>query len=675
MTDRLTGLALTGIMTLGLTGCGPESNNTPAVAPDFLVGEMVRTAYDGTSDDLLTGGLGLEGLQSATPPPFKNPDTPTPAELRRYAIHTNYRALIDTTSAGGFGRIYGPNVGNSDPSGKVAGVEYLSFMKLSPDHQNVTLMVQIPESFNRDKPCLITGPSSGSRGIYGAIGTTGEWALKKGCAIAYTDKGTGTGFHYLTSGKVFDLQGRLIDAVTAGDRSSFTVPLTPELKDYNEKFPHRVAVQHAHSGLNDEINWGKYVLSSIKFAFYVLNRELADGQTKFTPENTLVISSSISQGGNSSLLAAEQDSEGLIDAVAVAEPNLPLPQGSAFAIQMGDQPPFRAHSKHLYDYSTFLNLYQPCAVLTKQALSAPFGAGANPMAKQFLEGHCGLLHTRGLLTSDTTEGQIAESAAKIRDMGVLEETLDLGPINVAIKLWAAIAVDYGNAYGRFSALDNLCGLSYAKLSPTGQGVAQSQAEMAATFSQSGGIAPVAGLVFAPTELKLPLDYGICYRDLVTGDSGESQRVQKGMTETHHTADLKGLPTIIVHGQSDALIHVNHSSRAYLGLNHLVEGDKSNLRYYEVANAHHFDAFNAYPGMNSRFVPLHHYFSASLDLMYDHMTTGAPLPDSQVVWTTPRAIDDKGQVEDLGQKHLTGIMKTADEPRIKIEQGIVKIPVQ
>ncbi|MBL4801867.1 MAG: D-(-)-3-hydroxybutyrate oligomer hydrolase, partial [Emcibacter sp.] len=298
-----------------LLGSCEMNNNDLAQAPDFLVGDMIRLQYDGKTDDLLTGGLGLQGIQSQTPPTYKNPTKPTPAELRRYAIYSNYRALIDTTSAGGFGRIYGPNIGNQNPEGKIAGVEYLSFMKLSPDHQNVTLMVQIPDHFDVENPCLITGPSSGSRGIYGAIGTVGEWALNKGCAVAYTDKGTGTGSHYLTLGKTFDLQGQLIDAVTAGERSSFTLPLTPELKEYNEEFPHRVAIQHAHSGLNDEVNWGKYVLSSIEFAFYVMNKELAQGSVKFTPDNTLVISSSISQGGHSSLLAAEQDTRGLIDAV------------------------------------------------------------------------------------------------------------------------------------------------------------------------------------------------------------------------------------------------------------------------------------------------------------------------------------------------------------------------
>ena len=35
------------------------------------------------------------------------------------------------------------------------------------------------------------------------------------------------------------------------------------------------------------------------------------------------------------------------------------------------------------------------------------------------------------------------------------------------------------------------------------------------------------------------------------------------------------------------------------------------------------------------MPLHVYFFQALDLMYDHLTKGTPLPPSQVVRTTPR----------------------------------------
>ena len=63
---------------------------------------------------------------------------------------------------------------------------------------------------------------------------------------------------------------------------------------------------------------------------------------------------------------------------------------------------------------------------------------------------------------------------------------------------------------------------------------------------------------------------------------------------------------------------------------------SALRYYEVTNAQHFDTFiDLLPGYDNRIVPLHVYFNQALDLMYAHLKTGAPLPASQVVHTTPR----------------------------------------
>ncbi|MBS1133329.1 MAG: D-(-)-3-hydroxybutyrate oligomer hydrolase, partial [Burkholderiaceae bacterium] len=46
-----------------LTGGSPTVNTKPA-----YVGTIVTTTYNGSTDDLLTGGLGWDGLQSATPP-------------------------------------------------------------------------------------------------------------------------------------------------------------------------------------------------------------------------------------------------------------------------------------------------------------------------------------------------------------------------------------------------------------------------------------------------------------------------------------------------------------------------------------------------------------------------------------------------------------------------------
>ena len=103
-----------------------------------------------------------------------------------------------------------------------------------------------------------------------------------------------------------------------------------------------------------------------------------------------------------------------------------------------------------------------------------------------------------------------------------------------------------------------------------------------------------------------------------------------------TGRLRGKPALIVHGRADALIPVNHASRAYYGANQLAEGNgHRKLSYIEVTNAQHFDAFLGFPGYAERFVPLHVYLIRALNAMYDHLTTGAALPPSQVVRTVPR----------------------------------------
>jgi hypothetical protein len=68
--------------------------------PGFLWGEINHTLYDGFTDDLLTGGMGHEGIQSDVPPGFADALQPTPAELRRRAIYESYRGLNDRTPGG-----------------------------------------------------------------------------------------------------------------------------------------------------------------------------------------------------------------------------------------------------------------------------------------------------------------------------------------------------------------------------------------------------------------------------------------------------------------------------------------------------------------------------------------------------------------------------------------------
>ncbi|MFB9068288.1 3-hydroxybutyrate oligomer hydrolase family protein [Pseudofulvimonas gallinarii] len=75
-----------------------------------MFGPVRETGHRG-ADDLLSAGLGLGGLRSPAPA-FADPLAPTPAELRRRAIHANWNGIADLGPLGGFGSVYGavPNV-------------------------------------------------------------------------------------------------------------------------------------------------------------------------------------------------------------------------------------------------------------------------------------------------------------------------------------------------------------------------------------------------------------------------------------------------------------------------------------------------------------------------------------------------------------------------------------
>ena len=97
-----------------------------------------------------------------------------------------------------------------------------------------------------------------------------------------------------------------------------------------------------------------------------------------------------------------------------------------------------------------------------------------------------------------------------------------------------------------------------------------------------------------------------------------------------------MPAMFVTGRNDDILPPNFTSRAYFGLNNVVDGSISQLRYYEVTNAQHLDAFNAFPRLQrDKYIPLHRYFIQAMDLMYAHLRNGAALPPSQVVHTMPR----------------------------------------
>jgi hydroxybutyrate-dimer hydrolase len=621
-------------------------------APGFIRGPILCATYDGVTNDLLTAGLGKSGLQGAAPA-FVDQNNPTAAELRKRAIYNNYRALVDITTNGGYGSLYGPNIdSNGAPTlgeGRIAGEECLAFADDGTGRKNVTLMVQIPRgnpaparNFDPANPCIVAAPSSGSRGVYGAIATAGEAGLKLGCAVAYTDKGTGMGTHDLQNDTVNLINGLRASASSAGDASNFTAEATAaELIGFNAATPNRFAFKHAHSQQNPERDWGKNVLQSIRFAFFMLNERFSH----ITKRNTVVIASSVSNGGGASLQAAERDEGKLIDGVVVGEPQIqPVPRAS-LRIERGGVP-VAAQAKGLFDYTTVANLFQVCASQSSDLAASPFGF---LIVASRAQARCAALKEAGLIGGTTTEEQADQSLAALRAAGWEPES-DL----IHASHWAlatpAIAVTYANTYGRSSVLDNLCGFSFGATNASGDPMAAPSANVAQIFAQGNGIPPTNGIniinnnsaggpkldavSFSPNNIQ---DYNtpgaLCLRSLK-----DSKHVNQGIERVRADGDLNGKPTVIVHGRADALVPVNHTSRPYVGLNRLAERSDSKVHYYEVTNAQHFDAFLSIPGYDTRFIPLHYYFGRAVKLMYDHLKDGTPLPPSQVVRTVPRGGD-------------------------------------
>ncbi|MFS0756329.1 3-hydroxybutyrate oligomer hydrolase family protein [Noviherbaspirillum sp. 1P10PC] len=626
--------------------------------PEFI-SDIGIASYDGATDDLLTAGLGKTGLLAAAAPGYADKANPTAAELRRNAIYNNYRAVIDASANSGFGAMYGPNVDKNGVAGagegKIAGKEYITYVGDSSGRRNVTLMVQIPSTFDKAKPCIVTGASSGSRGVYGAIGTAGEWGLKNGCAVAYTDKGTGTGLHTLDDDTVNLRNGLRATAAVAGKDSLFTAALPgTTAAALNAQLPNRIAFKHAYSRQNPEKDWGRNTLDAVAFAFYALNEEYGSGAAGqksrvITPANTTVIASSISNGGGAALLAAEQDRLGLIDGVAANEPQIQPRKPDGYTIQQAGVA-VGAQGKPLYDYSSFAAIYQPCI------------AGN--------AGRCTSLVQKGLLTGGDLASQQADARKRLRDYGW---TADSDAFQTALAAAAGgafagfnantnflVTVTYANAYGRFTPADKVCGFTFAKTDGAGAPAALTAEERAQSFASQNGIignpvyedsvggakAYALGISPSTSRADQSLDGALCLRSLMTGRdpvtnnalSGslaeQSNRVRAGIAEVLASGNLRGKPAVIVAGRSDHLVPVNHASRAYLGLNSSVEGAASKLRYVEVTNANHFDLFSTY--VPATIVPMHVYLFRALDAVYANLNGSAALPASQVVRTVPRA---------------------------------------
>ncbi len=673
-------------------GCSIEDDdggNEPNVLPTGIT-ELSVTAYPATAlgsgstaatQDLLTAGIGKTGLGSGTAPTYADPLNPTALELRRNAIHSNYRAILDPSANGGYGRLYGPNIdnagGDTRGEGLIPGKEYIAVIDDAAGRKRVVVAVQIPTSFDINNPCIVAGPSSGSRGVYGAIGSSAEWGLKRGCAVALTDAGKGIGLYDPSDDSVNKIDGTRATRSAAGSQSFFAADVTEATRiSFNANFPNRVAVKHAHSQQNPEKDWGSDTLQSIRYALYALNQEYGtplvgtSKQVRFRANNTLVIAGSVSNGGAAVLRAAELDNEGLIDGVVTSEPSAQPASVSGYGVQFaGAAVPVMG--RPLLDYFTVANLYQPCAALAPTAAMTELTiynymtlTGMNARATN----RCAALASKGLVTGSTTALQAANALQKLRDYGFSADNDTMHNAHYGLGNAPIITMMYANAFGRVPMTENLCGLSAAQVDAAGNVVPLTPATKAQSFAVANGTvngtpasvvsnASVGGakswaFALSPSSgtADFALDSALCLRALVTGKDSvsgadltaattptlaQSQAVRAGMTEALLTGNLRGKPTLIVTGRSDALVPINHSARAYTAFNRSIEGAASQLSYIEVTNAQHFDTFLPFSGFDTRFVPLHGYFNRAMDAMYNKLKNGTALPASQVVRTTPR----------------------------------------
>ncbi|MDN3640111.1 3-hydroxybutyrate oligomer hydrolase family protein [Simiduia curdlanivorans] len=613
-----------------------------AKKPSFAIDQISELQVDGINDDLVSAGLTLNQLRTKLAP-AEDSANPTASELRRGAYHQNYQSLLALAEQDGYGQAYAQAMQTDN---LVAGSEYLLPVRYSDHSIAAMLMVQVPTHFDGKNPCLVVTASSGSRGIYGAVGVVGAWALHQGCAVASTDKGTGTGFHWLTENLAQSTTGQ-VKTGSAID-SHFHAKGSSKLDALIDQYPHRIATKHAHSGKKIEQEWGQFTLQAAQLGFYVLNQYHRDKQQAgyFTRANTLTLGAAISNGGAAVLQAAELDQDGWLDAIVVSEPNVFLPSNFSYRLN-GATKTTRSLPHRAIEYA----LYGACASLA-ETVDSPLSAMQLPYFTGHFANRCEQLKNLGLIQGEDQQALAQAALVKMQQVGLAPEAHTLLMTSSAIGLWESIAVNYTNSYLGSSVEDHLCQLSYAFVDQTGQPIATPEAVRNHLFASSSGIIPTSGLHIindqsqeGPRSLYFSknqagqLDYGLtnmlCLKQAINSPDFDAQ-----VNQLAFSGDLHGKPALIVQGGSDNLIDPSQHSRAYLDLNYHAEGNKSQLRYIEVDRGQHFDAFLNYPPLRTYYTPLHGFFEQALDIMLAHLNSAKPLPPSQRILTEP--LDDMNQ---------------------------------
>lgn len=591
--------ALAALAIAACTTTGPRAGQEPS--PMF---SALRVTEHRGSDDLLTAGLGGDGLRAVAAPAFADAEHPTAIELRRRALWSNWRGIADLGPGSGYGEVYGSTV-------SVPGREFSALATVPGASQPHRVLVQVPDAFDTGRRCVVVTASSGSRGIYGSVAVAGAWGLPKGCAVAYTDKGAGSDYFDLDAG-----QGARADG-TLGARAD-ALAFAPDTSATSG-----VAFKHAHSRDNPEADWGRHVQQAARFALQSLDSAFP-GAAPFTFANTRVIAVGISNGGGAVLRAAEIEGSGSdagwLDAVVAGEPNITV-----------------AGARPLYDYSTQAALLMPCALLDPSLAPLPQPPVTAQVAP-FWTLRCTMLKGAGLVEGADAAAQARSALAQLRASGWTDAALRAGALSAGFDVWRAVAVTYASTYGRYGAGEHPCGYDFAALNPDFSPRPASAAERASWWADGSGIPPGAGVGIVERRITPPdVTFGglQCLRALWTGDGADAERVRRGIGEITAGLPRAGLPVVVIHGLDDGLIPPAFSSAPYVARAQTAGRD---VRYWQLRNVQHFDGFLGLPDYAARYLPLLPYVYAALDRVNAHLDGRAALPADAVIVSTPRGAD-------------------------------------
>lgn len=625
--------------------------------PIFEAEPVYRGAPD---DDLLTAGFGLDGL--------KNAILPAGVSARAAAIHKDFRDLVDVSAEGGFEDI----IPGGAEALRVNGWEHSALVQLPGSGHAIGIRVLIPDSFNWDRPLLIVAPSSGSRGVTGAIGDIGAWALPRGYALALTDKGTG-GVQLLDDNTCYGPDFEPLDG--AHLPTTFRLEISAALRHFRQHTPGAIALKHAHSMDNAEADWPRAVLAAARYGLEVLGRQGALGQQG----RVKVIAAGVSNGGGAVLRAAEVDLAGIIDAVVAVEPNITPRESHGGLVQMGDDEP-TACGCRLVDYATAMNLLLPAALLASDLADMPFiEVTALSEARQaaWAKG----LAEHGLVTGSSTAERAADALSRINALGFAKGAMALFPMMSMMHVWPAVAHTFVNALGRFPVEADPIGAhtAFVRTDPFGQVLeaiqSPTQEQRRLYGALSGGLSPGGGAftIYANGDIHPSLEDALNLRQFALGAGAHGKRVLQGSAEVLANARPHGHPTIILHGRCDSLISPQHASRAYFAACLASRGDTRHWRYYEHSTAQHFDTLLGIPGLSRRFDSLLPSFFQALDLMQQHLFDERVLPPSQVLRTTSFDGGKGGEIDlSVRRKPFKTILTEPRSDRIEFSGRILKI---